>query len=159
MAVVVVRATPEKEIHPMQLPEQLSAPKIVQALALLAALAGVITWSSLLLTAAESRTPDAAPEMLAARSDNPALQWFSNRPVQVDIKVSGVMAGTRGAVAILSLNDGPPRSFLAGEALSQGVRLLSVEGDGVVIERGSEKTRLTVSKLPDSPFLPVLSRP
>ncbi|WP_347900604.1 type II secretion system protein N [Pseudomonas purpurea] len=141
----------------MQLPEQLSAPKIVQALALLAALAGAMTWS-LLLTSAESHTPDAPPERLAVRSDNPALQWFSNRPAQVDIKVSGVMAGARGAVAILSLNDGLPRSFLAGEALSQGVRLLSIEGDGVMIERGSEKTRLTVSKLPDSPFLPVLTR-
>jgi len=34
----------------------------------------------------------------------------------VEIKVSGVMAGSRGAVAILSLNDGSPRSFFAGGA-------------------------------------------
>jgi len=138
--------------------QRLSAPQMVQSLALLAALAGVVTWSSLLLTRAESQTPAAAPQLLAARVDNPALQWFSNHPAEVAIKVSGVMAGSRGAVAILSLNDGPPRSFLAGERLTQGVRLVAVEADGVVIERGDERSRLSISKLADSPFLPVLTR-
>ncbi|WP_228732013.1 hypothetical protein [Pseudomonas iridis] len=94
---------------------RVSPPQMVQALALLAALVGVATWSSLLLTSAESHTPSAAPQLLAARSDSPALQWFSNQTAPVDIKVSGVMAGSRGAVAILSLNDGPPRSFLQTE--------------------------------------------
>jgi general secretion pathway protein C len=101
--------------------DRFSPAQCVQAVALLAALAGVVTWSSLLLTSAESRTPDAAPQLLAPRSDNPALQWFSNQPAATDIKVSGVLAGSRGAVAILSLNDGPPRSFLVGERVSQGV--------------------------------------
>lgn len=80
-----------------------SPPQMAQALALLAALVGVATWSSLLLTTAESHTPAAAPQLLAARSDSPALQWFSNQTAPMDIKVSGVMAGSRGAVAILSL--------------------------------------------------------
>ncbi len=100
--------------------ERVSPAQIVQAVGLLAALAGVATWSSLLLTPAESRTPDVAPQRMAERSDNPALQWFSNQPAPVEIKVSGVMAGTRAPVAILSLNDGPPRSFLVGERVAQG---------------------------------------
>ncbi|VVN32186.1 hypothetical protein PS655_04932 [Pseudomonas fluorescens] len=122
-------------------------PQMVQALALLAALVGVATWSSLLLTSAESHTPAAAPQLLAARSDSPALQWFSNQTAPMDIKVSGVMAGSRGAVAILSLNDGPPRSFLQGERVGPGVRLVAVEGDGVVIEQGGETVRLGVERL------------
>jgi general secretion pathway protein C len=130
----------------------------VQALALLATLAGVVTWTPLLLTSAESHTPTVAPQALAARSDNPALQWFSNVPVALDVKVSGVLAGARGAVAILSLNDGPPRSFLSGERLSPGVRLAAIEGDGVVIERGTEKIRVNLSKLPEGPVLPMLIR-
>lgn len=32
----------------------------------------------------------------------------------VEIKVSGVIAGSRGAMAMLSLNDGPPSSFCRG---------------------------------------------
>lgn len=131
----------------------------VQALAVLAALAGVAVWTPLLLTSAESHTPAVTPQALAARSDNPALQWFSTAPTAVQVKVSGVLAGARGAVAILSLNDGPPRSFLLGERLSPGVRLTAIEGDGVEIERGGEKLRVKLDKLPDGPALPLLTRP
>ena len=136
-----------------------SPPQMVQALALLAALVGVATWSSLLLTSAESHTPAAAPQLLAARSDSPALQWFSNQTAPMDIKVSGVMAGSRGAVAILSLNDGPPRSFLQGEKVGPGVKLVAVEGDGVVIEQGGERVRLGVERLGEGVVLPTLTRP
>ncbi|TFF02557.1 general secretion pathway protein GspC [Pseudomonas sp. BCA14] len=131
----------------------------VQALALLAGLAGIAYWTPLLLTSAESHTPQAAPQVLAARSDNPALQWFANTPAALQIKVSGVLAGARGAVAILSLNDGPPRSFLLGERLSPGVRLTAIEGDGVEIERGGEKLRVNLDKLPQGPALPLFTRP
>lgn len=139
--------------------ERVSPAQIVQVLGLLAALAGVATWSSLLLTSAESRTPDVAPQRMAELPDNPALQWFSNQPAPVDIKVSGVMAGARGSVAILSLNDGPPRSFLAGERVAQGIRLVSIEAQAVVIERGNEQTRLALARLPDTVVLPPLTRP
>lgn len=97
--------------------------------------------------------------MLAARSDSPALQWFSNQTAPVDIKVSGVMAGSRGAVAILSLNDGPPRSFLQGERVGPGVKLVAVEGDGVVIEQGGERVRLGVERLGEGVEMPRLVRP
>lgn len=131
----------------------------VQALAVVAALAGVAVWTPLLLTSAESHTPPAATEVLAARSDNPALQWFSTAPTALQVKVSGVLAGARGAVAILSLNDGPPRSFLLGERLSPGVRLTAIAGDGVEIERGGEKVRVQLDTLPQAPALPRLTRP
>ncbi|WP_339434168.1 MULTISPECIES: type II secretion system protein N [unclassified Pseudomonas] len=143
----------------MMFTARLSPPQMVQAAALLAALVGVATWSSLLLTTAESHTPPAAPQLLAVRSDSPALQWFSNQTAPVDIKVSGVMASSRGAVAILSLNDGPPRSFLQGEKVGPGVKLVAVEGDGVVIEQGGERVRLGVERLVEGPVLPKLTRP
>ncbi|MGC5703335.1 general secretion pathway protein GspC [Pseudomonas sp. NFXW11] len=142
----------------MTFTSRFSAPRLLQYTALLAALAGVATWTTLLLTPAESRTPTVAPQVLAARVENPAMQWFANQPSQLDVKVSGVMAGARGAVAVLRLNDGPPRSFLAGEQLTQGVRLAAIEADGVLIERGGEQSRIKVSKLPDSPTLPRLTR-
>jgi general secretion pathway protein C len=143
----------------MRFTARFSPPQTVQALALLAALVGVATWSSLLLTSAESHTPPAPPQMLAARSDSPALQWFSNQTAPVDIKVSGVMAGSRGAVAILSLNDGPPRSFLQGERVGPGVKLVAVEGDGVVIEQGGERVRLGLARWGAGVEMPRLVRP
>ncbi|MCU7248055.1 type II secretion system protein N [Pseudomonas koreensis] len=142
----------------MLLIPRFSPPQMVQGLGLLAALAGVAVWSSLLLTSAESHTPAAAPQLLAARSDSPALQWFSNQTAPVQIKVSGVMAGSRGAVAILSLNDGPPVSFLQGERVSPGVKLVAVEGDGVVIEQGGERVRLEVERLGEGVEMPRLVR-
>ncbi|MNP73640.1 hypothetical protein D3C76_1703870 [compost metagenome] len=66
------------------------------------------------------------------------------------------MAGTHTPVAILSLNDGPPRSFLVGERVAQGVRLVAIEAQAVVIERGDEQTRLVLARLPDSVSLPSL---
>ncbi|MDH2079011.1 type II secretion system protein N [Pseudomonas atacamensis] len=143
----------------MKFTARITPAQTVQALALVAALVGVATWSSLLLTSAESHTPAAAPQVLAARSDSPALQWFSNETAPVDIKVSGVIAGGSGTVAILSLNDGAPRSFLVGENVGVGVKLVGVEGDGVVIERGGERVRLGVERLGEGVVLPRLVRP
>ncbi|MCI9873628.1 MULTISPECIES: type II secretion system protein N [Pseudomonas] len=143
----------------MKFTARITPAQTVQALALLAALVGVATWSSLLLTSAESHTPAAAPQVLAARSDSPALQWFSNETAPVDIKVSGVIAGGSGTVAILSLNDGPPRSFLQGEKVGPGVKLVAVEGDGVVIEQGGERVRLGVERLAEGVVLPRLVQP
>ncbi|MCW0921981.1 general secretion pathway protein GspC [Pseudomonas sp. RG1] len=143
----------------MKFTARITPAQTVQALALLAALVGVATWSSLLLTTAESHTPAAAPQVLAARSDSPALQWFSNETAPVDIKVSGVIAGGSGTVAILSLNDGAPRSFLVGEKVGVGVKLVGVGGDGVVIERGGERVRLGVERLGEGVQMPRLIRP
>lgn len=138
---------------------RLSAPHLVQATALLAALAGVLVWSSVFLTPAQSRTPVIDSPAPLARSDNPALQWFSNRPAAVDVRVSGVMAGAQGAFAILAVNGGAPRSFRVGESLSQGVQLVAIEAGAVVIERGAEQTRLNVTPLPNALALPRLTRP
>lgn len=143
----------------MALGFRLSAAQLLQAAALVAALAGVLVWSSLLLTSAQSPVPVTERPIAAVQVDTPALQWFSNQPAVVDIKVSGVIAGARGAVAILSLNDAPPRGFLVGERLSQGVRLVAIEPDAVVIERGGEQVRFKVSTLPDIPVLPRLIQP
>lgn len=62
-------------------------------------------------------------------------------------------------MAILSLNDGPPRSFLQGEKVGPGVKLLAVEGDGVVIEQGGERVRLGVERLGEGVEMPRLARP
>ena len=138
---------------------RLSPAQCVQSAALLATLAGVLVWSSLLLTPVQSSAPPAEREGAAVAVDSPALQWFSNRLAVLDIKVSGMMTGAHGAVAILSLNGMPPRGFLVGERLTQGVRLVAIERDTVVIERGSERTRFKVSTLPYAQSMPRLTRP
>ena len=63
----------------MSFTDRFSPAQCVQAVALLATLAGVVTWSSLLLTSAESRTPEAAPQLIAERSNN-CLLYTSPSP-------------------------------------------------------------------------------
>ncbi|WP_122524180.1 type II secretion system protein N [Pseudomonas viridiflava] len=135
-----------------------SAPRLLQSTALLAALAGVVVWSSLLMTSAQSSAPLQTSVTQEGGSASPASQWFANQPSQVQISVSGVMAGARGAVAVVRLNDGPARSVMAGERLARDVRLVAIEADGVVIERGSEQTRIKVSTLSEVSGLPDLIR-
>ncbi|MBP0949403.1 type II secretion system protein N [Pseudomonas alliivorans] len=135
-----------------------SAPRLLQSAALLAALAGVVVWSSLLMTSAQSSAPVQTSVTQEGGSASPARQWFANQPSQVQISVSGVMAGARGAVAVIRLNDGPARSVMAGERLARDVRLVAVEADGVVIERGAEQTRIKVSTLSAVSGLPDLIR-
>ncbi|MCF8980800.1 MULTISPECIES: type II secretion system protein N [Pseudomonas syringae group] len=135
-----------------------SAPRLLQSAALLAALAGVVVWSSLLMTSAQSSAPVQTSVTQEGGSASPASQWFANQPSQVQISVSGVMAGARGAVAVIRLNDGPARSVMAGERLARDVRLVAIEADGVVIERGSELTRIKVSTLSEISGLPDLIR-
>ncbi|MEE5045118.1 type II secretion system protein N [Pseudomonas alliivorans] len=135
-----------------------SAPRLLQSAALLAALAGVVVWSSLLMTSAQSSAPVQTSVTQEGGSASPARQWFANQPSQVQISVSGVMAGARGAVAVIRLNDGPARSVMAGERLARDVRLVAVEADGVVIERGVEQTRIKVSTLSEVSGLPDLIR-
>ncbi|MEE3915893.1 type II secretion system protein N [Pseudomonas viridiflava] len=135
-----------------------SALRLLQSAALLAALAGVVVWSSLLMTSAQSSAPVQTSVTQEGGSASPASQWFANQPSQVQISVSGVMAGARGAVAVVRLNDGPARSVMAGERLARDVRLVAIEADGVVIERGSEQTRIKVSTLSEVSGLPDLIR-
>ncbi|MEE4740203.1 type II secretion system protein N [Pseudomonas alliivorans] len=135
-----------------------SAPRLLQSAALLAALAGVVVWSSLLMTSAQSSAPVQTSVTQEGGSASPARQWFANQPSQVQISVSGVMAGARGAVAVIRLNDGPARSVMAGERLARDVRLVAVEADGVVIERGAEQTLIKVSTLSEVSGLPDLIR-
>ncbi|MDR2308479.1 MAG: hypothetical protein LBE53_14975 [Paucimonas sp.] len=124
---------------------------LLQGLGLLAAAAGLATWTSLLL----QRSPVvAAPEAPALQvlGDTPAGRWFADLPAQVDIKVSGVMAGSQGAVAIVSLDGGPARAVRTGEELARGVRLLAIEAGGLLIEYAGQRRRVEVPVLTRTSF-------
>ncbi|MBJ9975510.1 general secretion pathway protein GspC [Pseudomonas sp. S75] len=133
--------------------------RCVQWLALLAALAGSLACLTVLLTPPPSGAAPSAQQAPTAPVDSAALQWFSNRPAELDIKVSGVMSSAHGALAVLSLNGAPPRAFVLGERLAQGVQLAAIESDSVVITRGDERIRIKVNTLPDAAPIPRLTRP
>lgn len=137
---------------------QPSAGLLLQGLGALLGVAGLLTWASVLLKPAPAA---ARPEPAAAvaMGDTPAGRWFADIPQQVQIKVSGVMAGSRGAVAIVSLDGGPPRAVRSGEQLARGVRLVAIEGRGLLIERAGERSRIEVPVLAQASFWGDLVQP
>ncbi|MDF9619641.1 type II secretion system protein N [Pseudomonas entomophila] len=131
----------------MQIPRiTVSSNLLLQGLGALAAVAGVLAWAWVLVPSAPSAGP-AEPASAQAMGEVPAARWFADIPVQVDIKVSGVMAGSRGAVAIVSLDGGPARAMRSGEELARGVRLVAIEADGLLIERAGQRSRVEVPVL------------
>lgn len=135
-----------------------AAPQLVQGVALLAALAGLATWS-VVLSAPAGHTEQAALAQAVPAPAAAARQWFANLPAQVDISLSGLLAGSAGAVAIVSLNGAAPQAVRVGEQLAQGVRLVAIEGDALVVERAGERSRISMARLPEGPPLPRLTRP
>ena len=130
---------------------KLSPGLLLQGLGVLVAVVGLATWGLLLW-------PPAAGQATARAADAPVVaetaagRWFADIPQQVQIQVSGVMAGSQGAVAIVSLDGGPARAVRSGEELARGVRLVAIERRGLVIERGGQRSRVEVPVLAQASF-------
>lgn len=129
----------------------LSPGLLLQGSGLLALIGGLTTWTSLLL---QPSPGVAAPQPVdaLALSETPAGRWFADLPLQAQIQVSGVIAGSQGAVAIVSIDGGPARAVRSGEELARGVRLVAIEGRGLVIERGGQRSRVEVPVLAQASF-------
>ena len=136
----------------MQIPRiTVSSNLLLQGLGVLAAVAGVFVWGCVLLLSAPPAS-SVEPGSTQAMGDAPAARWFADIPVQVDIKVSGVMVGSQGAVAIISLDGGPARAVRSGEEIARGVRLVVIEADGLLIERAGQRSRVEVPVLARTSF-------
>ena len=128
-------------------------PRLFQGAGIVALVAGVWTWSQWLGT-----TPALAVAAASPSSSVPsaASQWFDERPIPLDIKVSGLLVGARGGVAILAINDKPPRAYKVGETLAPHVRLLGVEATGMTIDQSGQTRHLSISRVLESQPVPVL---
>jgi len=137
--------------------QRLNLATLVQGVALLATLVGVAVWGTVLnATLPTHAQASSEPLPAVAASGQGAAQWFASSAHSVQITLSGLLASPQGAVAILSVDDAPPRAFLANEQLAEGVHLRRIEGDAVVIERGGSQSRLAMARLPLPVALPSL---
>jgi len=134
-------------------------PLAVQWLALLAALGGVVAWAILLATPAPQHQPEPSSATPGAATEGPAAQWFAQTPPRMDITVSGLLATTQGAVAILSVNDAPAQAYRIGDTLVRGANLQAIEANAVVVEQAGMQLRVAITELPTAPQMPSLVRP
>ncbi|MCO7518478.1 MULTISPECIES: general secretion pathway protein GspC [unclassified Pseudomonas] len=130
---------------------KLSPGLLMQGLGVLVATAGLVTWAALLLPSAPS-VASAEPVTAATLTQTPAARWFADIPLHLQISVSGVMAGSQGAVAIVSLDGGPARAVRSGEELARGVRLVAIERSGLVVEQAGQRSRVEVPVLAQASF-------
>lgn len=133
-------------------------PRILQWLALAAALIGVVIWARLLAAPAMPAPSEALVVQAAPAETSAAAAWFDSIAPRLDIAISGLMATDEGAVAILSINDGPAKAYLVGEQLGREARLTAIEQNAVVVEQAGESQRVVIAALPNSLRMPDLTR-
>lgn len=130
---------------------RVSPGQLLQGLGLLAVAGGLATFASVLWPTS-TVVADAPATVLEVPGDGAAGRWFADLPSQAQITVSGVMAGSQGAVAIVSLDGGSARAVRSGEELARGVRLVAIEGQGLLIDRGGQRSRIEVPVLAQASF-------
>ncbi|UXH77424.1 hypothetical protein [Roseateles amylovorans] len=68
--------------------------------------------------------------------------WLGPGAVRIHVVVLGLATRNDRSVALLKINDAPPRAFMPGETLARGVTLTAIEPDGVSIAREGEVMRI-----------------
>lgn len=125
----------------------------VSSLLLFAALCAIVAFWSLQLAApapavapadtlrADGRS-NADPRALAALFGVPTAVTSAPVAATGNIQVVGITAGDSRASAILAIDGGPARFFAVGATVTDGVKLVAVKRDAVVIERGGARSEL-----------------
>lgn len=125
----------------------------VSSLLVFAGLCAIVTYWALQLTApapavapadtvrADGRS-NVDPRALGALFGVPATVMSAPVAVAGNIQVVGITAGDARASAILAVDGGPARFFSVGAMVSDGVKLVAVKRDAVVIERGGARSEL-----------------
>lgn len=123
------------------------------SLLLVAALCAIIAYWTLQLTApapavapADTLRADGRnavdPRALGALFGVPAAMTSAPVAATGNIQVVGITAGDSRASAILAVDGGPARFFSVGATVAEGVKLVAVKRDAVVIERGGARSEL-----------------
>lgn len=131
-------------------PPAVSPQHAAHAAGLVAVLVGVCFWADRLYTPRPVPPQAAAAAVLPA---DPAAQavaaWLGVGELRLNVAVVGLMRRQDRAVAVLAVNSASPRAFMAGETVMRDVKLVSVEPDGVTLDRAGSLIRIAAPARPD----------
>ena len=117
--------------------------------AMLALAIGVGVWGALLLAPSPARLPPGLTTPPPARGDvAPLANWFGASAAPIKVIVVGLIAAGPQGAAILRVEGGAPQAYKVGQTLAQGVKLASVQRDGVVLDSGGTALRVAAPDLP-----------
>jgi general secretion pathway protein C len=97
-------------------------------------------------------TPVSATAAPAALPTDPAAGivagWLGPGALRIDIAVLGLAVRDGRAVALLRVNDTPPRAYVVGETLTRGTTLAAIEPAGITIARDGERRQIPAPAVP-----------
>ncbi len=119
----------------------------VRVMAMFALAAGVGVWGALLLAPTPGTPPPGLTAAASVRGDTaPLAQWFGASVAPLRVAVVGLIAsGDRGA-ALLRVEGAPPVAYRVGQQIGQGVTLVRVERNAVVLDTGSAELRVAATE-------------
>lgn len=131
----------------------LSAGWLIPLAGVLAVGGGLIFWG-LRLHALRAPVAPAAPSVPApVRTADPdgerVAAWLGPGEVRLNVAVLGLVRRNDQAIALLSVNDGPPKPYKVGEPLMREVTLQAIEADGVTVSHAGKPVRLAAPPRPD----------
>lgn len=114
--------------------------------------ASLVFWGYILRSPqAQSPVAQAAAAPAADPASVVVAAWLGAGEVRLDARVLGLAQSVDGrAVALVSVNGAPPKAVMAGEMLTEGVVLRSIDVGTVTLERGGSLLRLDVPKREDA---------
>lgn len=118
---------------------------IAHALGLAAVVAVTACWTSRLYPPAPAALAAEAPAPIRIPDDPAAgavAAWIGPGQVRIDVAVMGLAIREGRAVALLRVNDEPPRPYVVGEQITRGTTLAAVHADGVTLERDGQRRRV-----------------
>jgi general secretion pathway protein C len=135
----------------------------IRRLALVALAAGVGLWAALLFAPRPGALPPAASRAMPTRLDTtPLAAWFGAPPTgraPVRVTASGIIAtGSRG-VAVLSVDGAPGQAWRVGQTIKDGLRLISVEAEAVVLDYQGDSIRVALPRPSPPAGTGILRRP
>ncbi|KQB28288.1 general secretion pathway protein C [Pseudomonas paraeruginosa] len=137
---------------------RIDLPRLVQLVAVLALLAGLLFWGYLLLAPIPGVVQAEVGAAPPVSSEEPAQRWFAAPSSEIEVSLAGLIGGGPAAIAILSVNGAPLQAYREGEALGRAAKVRRIEADAVLIEQNGEVRRVVMPRLPEPPPLATLKR-
>lgn len=125
-------------------------PNILRGAALVIAALGVGVWGAILLAPQNLNSPPLLESAAPAATDTQSVaQWFGGARLRLRIIAHGVIAASDGkGAALLSIDGGAPRVYLAGQDLAPGVVLESVGASSVRIYQDGGVEEVPIPAVP-----------
>jgi len=119
----------------------------VRVAAMLVLAGGIGVWGAVLLAPTAGTPPPGLTAAPAVRGDTaPLAQWFGASATPIRVVVVGLIAaGERGA-ALLRVEGAAPVAYRVGQPIGQGVTLVRVERNAVVLDTGSAELRVLATE-------------